>query len=710
MTASAMILGLCAVTYAGMGFIIPLRGRAVTQVLLSVCCIVTAGWSLHGLMGGSTRVDGLADLVRACVWYGLLLFFYLDARLGSPRHALGFVVAGLAAGAAGAVGAANPWLDVGTLLPIGILARLTLAVAELLLIENLYLNLPEQARWHVALPAVALGGLACFDILLCADLVLFHHPSTVLGGARGVALLIVAPLLWVAAERGRRWKGRLRLSRDAVFHSATLVLSGSVLLALGAAGEAFRFISGDWGWLAEVSLAFAALMGVGVMLTSGSMRSRFQRLVVDHFFAERYDYRRQWLACIRTLAGEDEYGPAALPTRAVRTVASVVDSPAGALFLRDPDGAAYRWAGSWNMPATDALGAAHPIVEAVRDGTWVARLDGPEARGLREGPVAALGPVWLAVPLPGPAGRATGRGVTGSPAGLVLLAPPRASFELEQEVYDLLRTVGREVATYLAEQRATQTLLQTRQLHDYGKRFAFVAHDIKNVSSQLGLLLSNAEHHIANPEFQKDMIETVRSSVAKITNLLARLEQPVADQAPAALSPVPQLAALVATYGRVRRADVRLEDDGSTGTIAMGAEPFETAVTHLVNNAVEAAAGGTVVVRVRHETGQVVVEVVDTGPGMSAEFVRDRLFKPFETSKAGGSGIGAYQARELAREAGGDLVVETVPGRGTTMRLMLPRTDRPVYEGAAEGLAVDGGAVDGGAGEGGAGEGLEVAA
>ncbi len=690
MTGSAMILGLCAATYAAMGLSIPLRGRAVSQLLLAACCLVTAGWAVQGLLGGSTQVNTPADLARALALYGLLLFFYLDARLGPPRHALGFVVMGLGAGAAGVASFTMPWIDVGGLLPIGILARLALAVTELLLIENLYLNLPQHARWHVALPAVALGGLACFDILLCADLVLFHHASSVLGGARGVALLIVAPLLWVAAERGRRWKGQLRLSRDAVFHSATLVLSGSVLLALGAAGEAFRFISGDWGWLAEVSLAFAALMGVGVMLTSGSLRSRFQRLVVDHFFAERYDYRRQWLACIRTLAGEDEFGPAALPTRAVRTIASVVDSPAGALFLRDPDGVAYRWAGSWNMPAADAVGAGHPIVTAVRDGTWVASLEGPGAGSLRDGPIAALGPVWLAVPLPGSAGRGAGRGVAGLPAGIVVLAPPRASFDLEQEVYDLLRTVGREVATYLAEQRATQTLLQTRQLHDYGRRFAFVAHDIKNVSSQLGLLLSNAEHHIANPEFQKDMIETVRASVSKITNLLARLEQPVADQAPAALSPVPQLDALVATYGRVRRADVRLEDDGSTGTIAMGAEPFETAVTHLVNNAVEAAAGAPVVVRVRHEASQVVVEVVDTGPGMSAEFVRDRLFKPFETSKAGGSGIGAYQARELAREAGGDLVVESVPGRGTTMRLMLPRTDRPVYDGAAEPVAGNG--------------------
>ena len=104
----------------------------------------------------------------------------------------------------------------------------------------------------------------------------------------------------------------------------------------------------------------------------------------------------------------------------------------------------------------------------------------------------------------------------GGPAGFVLVAPPRGPFALDGEVFALLRTVAREVATYLAEQRALQALMEARQLRDFGKRFAFVAHDIKNVSSQLSLLLANAERHIDNPEFQRDMLETVRASVRKI--------------------------------------------------------------------------------------------------------------------------------------------------------------------------------------------------
>jgi putative PEP-CTERM system histidine kinase len=248
---------------------------------------------------------------------------------------------------------------------------------------------------------------------------------------------------------------------------------------------------------------------------------------------------------------------------------------------------------------------------------------------------------------------------------------------VDQEVFDLLRILGREVATYIAEQRATQVMVQTRHLHDYSKRFAFVAHDIKNVSSQLALLLRNAEHHIANPEFQKDMLETVSASVQKIDALLKRLESPETDRAPAALTPLPRLEALVATYRRVRRVELTLEHDGSTATVAMSPDAFDTAVTHVLNNAVEASPGLPVQIQVRHEVSRVVIDVVDAGPGMTPEFIRDHLFKPFSSQKEGGTGIGAFQARELLREAGGDLVVISEKGVGTTMRLVLARADEP---------------------------------
>ncbi len=657
----------CAATYLVLGLLIAARAPQVTGLILAGACLVTAGWAVAMVVSpGSvlTGVPGTLDLLRALGWYGFMLHLYRRSMPEKGRAGTAFTLAGaVAAAMAVVIVATQPDLLPGARVPLfspNILIRLSIAVCELLLIENLYFNLPRHARWHVALPCVLLGGLACFDILVCGDLVLFQHGAQSLVDARAVAMTIVAPLLVVAAARERRWRTDFRMSRTAAFHSATLILSGAVLLALSAAGEIFRQFGTEWGWLAKVSLLFAGVMGIGVVLTSGSARSRLRRTIVEHFFASRYDYRRQWMDCIDTVSDAGS----ALHSRAIRALADVVDSPNGALFLRDAGTGPFQWAGSWNMPPTGAVGAEHALVAAMRGGEWIA--DCRPGQTLTEG-FDGLGPLWLAVPL-------THRQVH---IGLVLIGPPRAPFNLDQEVYDLLRIVGREVATYIAEQRATQVMLQTRQLHDYSKRFAFVAHDIKNVSSQLSLLLSNAERHIANPEFQRDMLETVGASVRKITALLHRLDAPEADRAPAALAPLPRLEALVATYRRVRRQPLELEHDGSTGIVAMGADAFDTSVTHLVNNAVEASAGAPVTIRVQHEVERIVIEIADKGPGMTQDFVRDKLFRPFKTSKRDGSGIGAFQARELLQEVGGTLDVVTAPGAGTVMRITLARVDRP---------------------------------
>ncbi len=672
MTPNGYLFVVCAATYATLSVLIAIRARQRTNVLLAGSCAVTAAWATAAATWPDAGLDGpvgLLDLARLLAWYAFLLHLYHRSAAGTARQTrffVGVLAAGAALGLLAAIhGPFTPEPESSLLsLPIGV--RLGVSVCELLLIENLYLNLPDHTRWHVAIPCVLLGGLACFDILYCADTVLFRRPSPSLAAARAATMVVVAPLLVIAASRGQRWSEQIKLSRTAVFHSATLVLSGSVLLALALAGEVLRQLNASWGWVAEVTLMFAGLIGLALFLSSRSARSLVHRMIVHHFFADRYDYRRQWLECISTLSGTGSNERAALHTRAIRAVADVVDSPNGVLFLRDGDVGAMAWAGSWNMPAGALLPAEHPLLQAARGGEWVVDVGqlGPEITDTP--PLQQLGRLWLAIPLLSQAGM----------IGVVMVGPPRVPFRLDQEVFDLLRIVGREVATYIAEQRATETMLQTRHLHDYSKRFAFVAHDIKNVSSQLALLLRNAEHHIANPEFQQDMLETVRSSVTKIDGLLKRLEAPATDQAPAAITPVPRLEALLATYRRVRQATLTLEHDGSTGKVAMSPDAFDTVATHLLNNAVEASSPGQPVrVAVRHEAERVVIDIVDHGIGMSPEFIRDHLFEPFRTEKKGGTGIGAFQARELLREAGGELVVTSEKGVGTTMRIVLARAD-----------------------------------
>jgi len=668
----------CAVLYATLAALVLLRrSPSRSAAWLAGACLVTAAWAGAVAMTASGDpaggVAGWLEVARSAAWYGFILHLYrrsvaVDRQLRQVFTTMGLLALLLVGGL--------PLIDVlasqpgGSLWSLGIAIRLGFAVCNILLLENLYFNTPSDARWHINLLCVALAGLSLYDLVLYADAALFHRVSQTLFEGRASAAALAVPLIAVAAARNRRWSIDIHVSRDVVFHTATLVVSGVFLLGLAATGEIFRHGGSQWGYVAEVSLIFAGILVIAVLLTSGSARSRMRAIMVDNFFSHRYDYRREWMRCIDTLTA-----PAAhtgLPVRAIRAVAEVVDSPAGVLFVRAPEEVAFQWAGSWNMPAaTQPIPPGHGLIGEFRAGDWIVELD--KVAVVPEW-ASELTRTWLAVPL----------SHRGELIGFVVVARSRAQFKLDREVFDLLRIIGREVASRVAEQLAAQILSQTQELREYSQRFAFVIHDIKNVSGQLSMLLTNAEIHADNPEFQRDMLATVRASVSKITRLLTRLQADRQERSHALIRPVQRLQAVVEGTRRMAGTAVTLSDDGGKAGVAIDPEAFDAVVQHLLNNAIEASgAAGQVRVLLRHEALSVVVDIVDDGPGMTPEFIRDELFRPFATTKGGGHGIGAYQARQLLREAGGDLLVLSRRPGGTTMRLLLPSVRLAVADAAA---------------------------
>jgi putative PEP-CTERM system histidine kinase len=683
-SAVAGLHGICALAYGLLSVLILVGlfsgvpegyGNNRTGIWLAVACLATALWagSVAAFWGSSLMPIAVwLDLAHTVAWYGFILHLYRQSVTAPRQMMQAFTTMGLLAVLL--VGGL-PLMEAmfgqpaASLASLGPVVKLGFAVSSLLLLENLYLNTAPDARWHINLLCIALGGLFLFDVLMYSDALLFRRLSLPLFAGRAPATTIAAPLIALAAARARRWKIDIHVSRDVVFHSFTLIAAGIFLVSIAVTGEIVRRGGAEWGYVAEVTLIFASLLTVAVLLTSGSVRSRLRILFVDHFFSARYDYRREWMRCIDTLTAPEAH--VGLHKRAIQAVAQVVDSPAGVLFVRAPEDVAFQWAGSLNMPAaTEPISPGNPLVPLFREGDWIVVLDEmPEARiGLANLPRA-----WLVVPL----------SHFGSLIGFVVLAESRASFKLEREAYDLLRVVGREVASRVAEQRAAQILDQTRQLREYSQRFAFVIHDIKNVSGQLSMLLTNAEVHADNPEFQRDMLVTVRASVGKITRLLTRLQADRQERSHTLVAPLEHVVAMAEVCRMTRSAAIAVRDDGHKAGIAIDPEAFDAVLTHLLNNAAEASGDRIVTVVMRHENMNIVIDIADRGPGMAPEFVRDELFRPFSTTKGEGHGIGAYQARELLREAGGDLLVLTRMGEGTTMRLLLPAVPTGVVVPAA---------------------------
>lgn len=342
-----VLYGGCAAVYAILCMLILVR-RPVsrTAVWLGAACLTTAVWALAVVFAPdapATGLPGWLELARAAAWYGFILHLYRRSVASNRQTMRVFSTMGLLAVLiVGGLALSNlltgPGFDTLWLITIGV--RLGIAVCNILLLENLYFNTPADARWHISLLCVALGGLFIYELILYSDACLFHAVSRPLFEGRAPVTIIAAPLIAVAATRDRRWAVDIHVSREVVFHSLTLVVSGIFLLGLALTGEVFRRGGAEWGTVLEVSLIATGVATIAVILTSGSMRSRMRDVLVDNFFSHRYDYQREWLRCIETLTAPDAF--VGLHQRAIRAVAEVVDSPAGVLFVRAPQDVAFQ--------------------------------------------------------------------------------------------------------------------------------------------------------------------------------------------------------------------------------------------------------------------------------------------------------------------------------------------------------------------------------
>jgi putative PEP-CTERM system histidine kinase len=640
-------------------------GSGFTRALLAAAFVITSGsaaviaakWNLVLSPGGT-----IIELARTGSWCGFVLHLLHKQRATEIRVLMLMSGCGvfLALGILTFALLLPSWTDAsdaGLILIGNFASRLGLAVFGILLIENLYRNTAPDSRWHVNLLCIAVGGMFASGIVVYADALLFRRISPLLWSSQAVAMIMAAPLLAVAAARNRDWRIDIHVSRRVVFHTTTLVASGIFLLALALTGEIFRAAGPGWGELAEMTLVIAGVAILGMLLSSGSARSYWRRALAENFYSHRYDYREEWLKSIAILSTTAD--DIAVQTRVIRAVANIADSPAGVLWVRDVGDAVFQWGGSWNHQAVPMTQAADDdFVAEFNGGKWVIQLDRAAARPHW---LAGVPRGWLAVPL-------TQREEV---IGFVVLTKPRAPFKLDRETFDLLRIVARQSAIHIAEQRNAQALADERQLGDYGKRFAFAVHDMKNVVGQLGLILQNAAAHQNDPEFQRDVIITVKAAFDRMQKLIARLRAPLSSAVGRAILPAAIIREEVAAMSRLRDARIDVKDDARNTAIAMDEAAFRSVITHLCENAIDAAHARVALHLYQGRSG-IQIDIADDGPGMDAEFVRDKLFRPLGSEKHDGFGIGAYQARELLRAAGGDLLVMSRPSGGTTMRIMLP--------------------------------------
>lgn len=597
----------------------------------------------------------LLEPLRSTAW--LLFLLALLAPTGQRLRVM--------LGLTGAVLVAQLWAGA----VVGAATRLLQAVLGMLLVEQLYRNTPSALRWGVKFACIGLGALFAYDFYLYSDALLFHHVNPDIWAARGYVNALSAPLLAVSAARNPPWTPGLFVSRQVLFRSAAVLGSAVYLLAMAAAAYYIRYFNGTWGAVMQVACLGGAMLLLTAVLFSGALRAKLKVYINKHFYHAIFDYRQEWLRFTRVLS---EDGPAP-GERAIQAVAQLVESPAGALWIARERGD-YLIAASWNLgaallPASEAADGA--LCRFFLSSQWVIHIQDCQAQPSRYGAlrlpdwVAGVPQLWLLVPLM----------LHGRLFGFVALARPRTRISLNWEVTDLLKIAGQQAASYLAHRESADSLAVARQFESFNRMSTFIVHDLKNLVFQLSLLVSNAEKHKANPAFQDDMLATLEHSVRKMRLLLQKLGRGGVNEAaaaPVALAPL-LTEAVSARPGADPAPRLAVEDDAGELCVLADRGRLERVLGHLVQNAIDASArDGRVDLRLQRDGGNAVITVRDDGEGMSADFIRERLFKPFESTKAAGMGIGAFESREYIRELGGRLDVDSAPGQGSAFRVVLP--------------------------------------
>ncbi len=667
----ALVAVVAALTYGGLALVTAVRGSPLPHRPQVVALTLTACWlTLLGLFGSGNPLVWVAEGARNLGWLWFMAAI-AGTRDGDRRIGpVGWIYIGLfaiqaviAAVLIAAMASGNNAADLARQFE---LVQMLFAAGVLVLLHNLVEAANVEERRALVLPLGGLAALWVYDLNLYAIGYLGGEPASLLHALRPAAAIAIALALGIAALRPSGHA--VRLSRPVAFRSLAVASVAGWLLLLAIISGLMGGVGGQFAARAQIAVLTGSTAAIASLFLSARLRALFRVWTVKHFFEHRYDYRSEWLRFTATLNRPADKA-LSIDARVVKAMADIVEASGGALIA--PDGSMVS---EWPK---DALHLP-PRLEWTDFGHWLAsserivQLDEVRAGRAPAEESDATPPalvqhhaLWIAVPLIH----------MGEVEGLVLLGRPIIDRALDWEDFDLLKVAARQAASHLAQARGAEALAESVRFEEFHRRFAFMMHDVKNLASQMSVLARNAERHGDNPEFREDMVATLRFSADRLAQMMQRLSQQERvriDRVEAV-----DLTGIATRLAASKRAQHRVEVLGASSVLARGtSETTEQLLIHLVQNAIDASTDGNAVQLILGETpSHVTLTVADQGVGMSPEFIRSHLFRPFNSTKEGGFGIGAYQARQLAEAMGGTLAVESREGVGTSFTLSLSRAD-----------------------------------
>ena len=539
------------------------------------------------------------------------------------------------------------------------------SILGLLSIEQLYRNTTTYR--FIKLLCINLAVVFIFDAYLFSQNLVFSALDTDLWQTRAAVSMAssVLLILGLATLIGpTQVSAKINISRPVIFYTTSLTFAGLILTVLSFGGYYVRLYGGNWGTVIYTILLVSGLLLIGSVFTSRSLREKLSVLINKHLFSYKYDYRAEWLKLISELSKPSGNDPAAVT---IKVAAEMFKCDGGALWLKkskvlvptrqinvqfdiadtfEPESSDFCQAltNEWIFSPKSNAGDLSHYNNTLPD--WI--------KNIKD--------VWLITALL----------TETNLVGFLILTNKNQVASPNWEDLDLLKTVGRQLASYITRHEQAEQLTEARQFDAFNKLSAFVMHDLKNLIAQQSLVVKNAEKHKDNPAFVEDAINTINNSVVRMNNLLRKLQHNAPEEAKV-LVIKDVLIEAVKRCQKTPPVPTLLPVDASL-KIKADFDSIVMVFTHIIHNAQDATPNnGFIDITTTTEDKLMTICIEDNGAGMTEDFIRNKLFKPFETTKSGkGMGVGVYQAREYIQSLGGNINVESSPDEGSTFIITLP--------------------------------------
>lgn len=643
-----------------------------TSIFALAACVHT----LHlGLIAASFHLGGISHVLAAAAEYlhfnaWVLCIAWMLKRTANRKQLPQSLQLLFSVGAPiSALGIAAMFLPSDDHANLYIWFSLSLAVISLVSVEQLYRYAAENDR-QIKLLCMNLSAIFLYDIYLFTQALIVKGIDPQLWQTRAavsIATCLFMSLGGLLLSQRHDKPANFNLSRPIAFYTTSLAGVGALITILSLGGYYVRLYGGNWGTVFYSLLLVAAVLLIATVFISSSIRLKLSVLINKHLFRYKYDYRNEWLRLINYLAQPAE--AAEVNQRAFHAVASITHAPSGAIWLKKQG--YYEPVYRANLPTFVDLQEEpvdSPFCRAFLDSEWVFIPDGGENEALSQHnellPRWAynIPDLWLLFPL-----------IVGEElVGFIALTKPPGDESLTWEDLDLLKTMGRQIASYLKRHRQAEQIAEGRQFDTYNKLVAFIIHDLNNLIAQQALVVRNAEKHKGNPAFIEDAISTISHSVDRMNNLLKKLRRDESDLVKRL--PISEIVKQAIAECQRNTPKLTFELEATHRTLDADQVRLVMTITNFIKNAQEATPDdGRVHVTLEIRYDWAIISIEDSGSGMDWDFIHNRLFKPFETTKSGkGMGIGVYLSREYISELEGSLNVISEPGEGTTITISLP--------------------------------------